>query len=695
MTHLGRQTLKTLNKGIRTLLAVPDALLDALSTMGMTCFISRSANAQKQIDVATEYVDKLIKIAIVLSPPQKLLTLYFHKIKNNKTLDEYFSQFNYYKKVKDRYEKTGSIYDPQDNVQAIIYFLQTIANMLYVGIVGTLPIFSLFDAFKAMCLAIDYAKDPTEEPNIYAWVNKLYDMLIIDSEDYAKLHPSLETLPINPFFAFYADMIFTAIYLKNSYEQEIIPAIKRMHERRWIKYGYTTVDIYDDATKTTKRVFADNLTYNTINIKIDADIISPETLSVRLNHEGFVKQVGVFYSPLRIPAFFARKKKDWYGSFCTGSKQQLALLTNNGRIYIYKSNLKPQATISDNALFFDKILSLKNNVLVASATEQGITKLFNQNAELINTIEQGQDFKLLSVPNTNTLVFYKIQDLQNKSKIHFKVFELSSDCTVKKSISTEFETPQYFKIYNPPLTINQNEILFHSEKHYGVTYLCVSEHNFYTYDINKNKITLKNTKQYVDERYFVNLRFKEDDCITTPYRHVILPALFVFIGTYIMPVILDENFQLKETTAFLYRSLSDQTCPSSICYSNGFIAFKCNYYDFNYWYIGKYNHKDFRIERIQSHTVAGRPESHPFTISNDIIVLPLPDGFLLFDTRTNESKQIKIGIPTSYFISAPENIIYYASVPYGYTELKIFDLDKKQIVKTEIIGEKTTQFITL
>ncbi|MEM5816178.1 MAG: hypothetical protein QXL14_03995, partial [Candidatus Aenigmatarchaeota archaeon] len=133
------------------------------------------------------------------------------------------------------------------------------------------------------------------------------------------------TLPINPFFAFYADMIFTAIYLKNSYEQEIIPAIKRMQERKWIKYGYTTVEVYDDATKTTKKVFANNLTSNTINIKIDADIISPETLSVRLNHEGFVKSRSIL-QPAKNTSVFCKKKEGLVRKFYLINKKPNSFL---------------------------------------------------------------------------------------------------------------------------------------------------------------------------------------------------------------------------------------------------------------------------------------------------------------------------------------------------------------------------------
>ncbi|MEM5816177.1 MAG: hypothetical protein QXL14_03990 [Candidatus Aenigmatarchaeota archaeon] len=340
-------------------------------------------------------------------------------------------------------------------------------------------------------------------------------------------------------------------------------------------------------------------------------------------------------------------------------------------------------------------MSLKNNYLVAIDSKQGILRIYNKEGEIVLHYAIGTNYNLLSIINNSKLIFYKINAFDTYDEITFKVVELEKEYKISKIQTKQLTTIQYERIRNQPLTINNEEILLHTERIYGVIGLTVSEHRLYTYNIKTNEIKLRGFKQYAHETIHYSIRFNEDDSITDPYRYVIVPVMFTTPYMNAGAMIIKPNFDFKFGPAVPQANKPRPECPSGIAYMNNYIVYKVDASHFDYYNISVFDRKTETLNRVYSLFTFKDYSNHPLTLQPDKIVIPARDKIIIFNTTTKQISELSELTDNAKFLSLDTNLILIARNVLNTTEIVIYDIEKKQRIKSAVLNEATKQIISL
>lgn len=281
-----KQFRKSVNKLISFAFLPLDLALDVISLLGMSLFISKSASSRQATEKSIEMLDKVIQACIYFAPFQNLMIYDFETIYNNKVLDEYFSRFKPYQIVKQRYEQTGSIYttpQPLDYVAGLILQLfkeiQQAIDVI-ISILREAPITRLlFQSYEDKITEND-------EQNLFYCINKLYSYVNIQNENLAEITPDYISIYYNALYPAFRNVIFTAIMLMQSYEQQTEQQTEILNPRRFLYYGNLSIKIEDEAGNELQlfkgKALQNVYSFTNINFK-------PKTpfFDIIVNHENF------------------------------------------------------------------------------------------------------------------------------------------------------------------------------------------------------------------------------------------------------------------------------------------------------------------------------------------------------------------------------------------------------------------------
>lgn len=336
--------IKTIIFPYRLNLTVLRKLQELLSELGMGMFISYSAEADKQLKRYTTLTERVIRLLYFLTPQNIFLSTSFNKIIKYKTLDEYFSRFESYSKLKEYYNVNKKLPITDEWYSYFIDLLKIYLFNLNFTYLLTLLLTNPAEAGKYIWNQIGQVEGILTASTLDTL--QILEKNIRFKEEYtlyAIIHPQTSIL-INPFADLYFAVITSAILLKDSYELEDLTTtklqIKLRNVRRYLHYG-TSKLLKEDGTVIEEWIKPERLVdTRTVTLNELPELKAAGETRLKLWHEGVESDEITLYGDIDFQQAWTTHFHDFKRSKRNPYAKHVVLLLANGTIRIYNENLE-------------------------------------------------------------------------------------------------------------------------------------------------------------------------------------------------------------------------------------------------------------------------------------------------------------------------------------------------------------------